>query len=658
MAIVSKSLAKKLTGVAQKQIEAGVKAKEKMLEKTREAEKLYFNIQGKMLKGQYNVPLPVMGGFVDALTAKIDDPPNLKFKHTKDADLKKAQRIQASYELDSSATNPKGMWDIKDILTKKIAIFCGRGINKYFAESLPRYASHFEITDYIDFYGEAEGGWHLENHQCLGQLNIIKEDWELKGGARGKNPIYDKEQVKLLLAKTTSEESAQILEDRETNKKRLEALGLADITKLREYRTDNITNLTEHYMTHHGKRYYLLLDPVKGIWVRVVKLGEVFKSELWPYTSWATHPDAWNFWSKAPVLDVIPIAETMKIVLNETLLNLQRRNRPKRIYDSKMFPNPERLMAGRPDAWVPAKVQDLQKALSSGVYEFKTQDTTVITINLMNYLNDFLGEKTGVTPAAQGRGTEELATVFVGNLQQVADRVGLTNKFYKQAQAETGLRYKHGMEEHMPRKRMVEVMGAKGIEWEELVKGDADPDFGIEVTGGNAEIAANEQKKLQRTTAVTAVLRSPIINQLAAVEEILRAGGIEEDVIKRLTDPTLLGDQEILSEAAQAIDTIVESDGKEIPKLNRGATTGFIRKIIDYAYDTDLEDNLFAILVKYGMQHMEIAMENMVRKARMFSAFQIMNRGGQGAPSPLVNKEVPEAPPEAPPEEISESPTT
>jgi len=81
------------------------------------------------------------------------------------------------------------MWDMKDILAKKMAAFSGRAIFEIYAESDPVYKHNLEIVDPFDFVCEPNGGWHLENHLFLGKLNVYRTKADLEDGV--KNGWYD-----------------------------------------------------------------------------------------------------------------------------------------------------------------------------------------------------------------------------------------------------------------------------------------------------------------------------------------------------------------------------------------------------------------------------------------------------------------------------------
>jgi hypothetical protein len=101
------------------------------------------------------------------------------------------------------------------------------------------------------------------------------------------------------------------------------------------------------------------------------------------------------------------------------------------------------------------------------------------------------------------------------------------------------------------------------------------------------------------------------------------------------------GNRDLLTEAAQAIEDIIS--GKQV-KLNRGANTAFVQKVMDYAYDNDVKQDVFNNLIAYAEAHLPIAAENMARKAVQMRAQQGLPPSSQPAPTPseqLMQQEQP-----------------
>ena len=196
--IVKTSTEDEITAQAVLEYETGLNYKQPRVKDWHKNEDLYYNKAKPALKGRFNVPLPIMSGFVETLLSKIDDPPKINFNPTEEADIKKAKKVTAAWEYESSASVNK--WQSKDLDVKKLAALSGRGIFKIFAESSPNYQSHLEAVDYYDFIAEPKGGGDLENHRYVGQDSIFRSKYQLLEGVENGN--YNQSQVYKLIAGT------------------------------------------------------------------------------------------------------------------------------------------------------------------------------------------------------------------------------------------------------------------------------------------------------------------------------------------------------------------------------------------------------------------------------------------------------------------------
>jgi len=643
---ITTTFADKLTTIALKQFRAGFDFKKSRMEEIRKNEEFYYGRNIKVPKGRFGVPLPTMSGFVDTLMSKIDDPPTIKYGYTDMADLKIAQKVTAAWAKDSSSV--KGKWNQKDRWAKKQACFSGRATFKYFAESDPRYRSVLEVVDYEDFVCEPAGGGNLEEHLFLGQDNIFKTKDNLESGEQ-----YSKEQVTKLIAATGDKDFKKNENLWKGKEKRYQLLGL-DIGN-NTYVGQSIFKLIEWGMEYEGKRYYLLFDYITGTWVRCEELVDVFESELWPWASWATHEDAFVFWTKAPCDDVRPVADAIDTLFNQALENRNKRNMGMRAYDPDIFKDPSEL-EWRPNGLAAGSASVKGKTLAQGIYEFRTDEITG-TIDMVAFMDSYIGRKSGITPESQGvADKDQKVGIYFGSLQQVADRLGLYNKSYRECWEEEGLRYAWGLKEHLNEKMLVKMVGEQGVEWNELVKGEAKkaPDLDIEITGGAAEVAANEMKKKERSESLLLMVKRPDlsarINPDWLVQEILKQGSWEDAEVKMAMSKES-GNLEILAEASEAIQQIMKG---ETPKINRGANTSFIQKIMDFAVDKDVEMDVYKGLMSYAQAHIEIAMGNMRRSA---TALQIQRaeqgpEQGQSTVSPAEGVRTPEPTPGTPGEAI------
>ena len=546
------------------------------------------------------------------------------------AALKKAKKVSAAWQYDSSPT--RGAWNIKDIRAKKLAAISGRAIFKIFSESSPRYKNHLVNIHHYNFLCEPKGGADLNAHLFKGEMNYFKTKFDIESGV--KSGIYDATQVGQAISRA-SEEGFKRNEDIYNNlRNTFAALGMNPDQA--DYAGEKVFSFTEWYMRYEGEEYYLFLEPTTGTWIRAEKLEDIFKKKVCPYVSWATHDDTNNFWSKAPADDVRPIAISLKEVNDQNFNNLIQRMRGKRAIDPNFFPNPAQLedfTTRFVEATVPAG-----KSLGDGYVEFKTEDNTAITVNLMRFLNSFLGEKTGITPGSQGQAVEDKVGIYYGNIQQVARRMNLYSDFYKQAYAELGLRYLHGLQEHLRGKMAIQILGVHGYETDFLTREDTnfieDPD--IDITGGTDDQVINQAKQKEKAESLRDIIANPVtasqLNPKWLVEERLRVGGYDDPEIRRGMDLDTYGDQEIIAEAQEAIQEILK--GKE-PKKNRGANQAFLQELLNFATDEDLDPAIYDQIIAYFELHVPIARENAVRKARFMALHAPPGiPGAPGAPTP------------------------
>jgi hypothetical protein len=164
----------------------------------------------------------------------------------------------------------------------------------------------------------------------------------------------------------------------------------------------------------------------------------------------------------------------------------------------------------------------------------------------------------------------------------------------------------------------VEVFGLRGVEWEKLTRSDMKAHFKIKVEGGNQQALEDQRKKEAQQNALAQItadqgLRAAVNNNWF-LEQVLKNGEFDEESVRVAMDVQNFATQDILSEAALAIDDII--NGK-VPALYLGANTAFQEKVERYAYEnTDGDMDLFNALIAYSEAHDEIVQENMRRSAK------------------------------------------
>lgn len=636
---IRKKLADKLAKIAVQQIETSVRFKQKRMDEIKMNEDLYHGQSLPRLRGRFNVPLPTMAGYIDTLLSKIDEPPSLSFESDDPADFKATKKVTALAQKELKRRLLR--WESKDINQKKMAAFSGVGLGEFYSESDPEYQNYYNIVDYYDFIFEPMGGCYLEDHSFCGRMNLFKSDNDLERGVE--DGRYDGKQVEMLISASGKDDKKKNEEIFKNKIHRYQLMGLDNDTY--NYLGQTVFPLTWIGMEYKGERYLLTLDYRTGIWVRAVKLKDEFESGLWPWSSWQTHPDEFIFLTKSPADDIRPVAIAIDIIFNQALDNRQKRNFGQRAYDPSVFPNPEDL-EWRPDGLVRANSFNGIRQIAGGIYEFQTPEVSG-TIDMIQFMDAYSGRKTGITDAAQGETEEKKVGIFFGELQQVADRIGLYNKSYSSYHGDIGLRLLWGMKEHLDEKTAVRLIGTAGVETEELLKKEIKPEWDINVEGGQAEARANEVKRQRRSESLKEIINNQNLavklNPDKTIRELLLNGEWTEEEVNQFLDTTDSANAELMGEADKAIQDII--DGKE-PKQNRGATAAFIKHIVDYATDTTFSEEpnedveVFQKIVAYAESHFPIAEQNMVRKARQMKMQMAINMGNKvadgGTPAPMT----------------------
>lgn len=636
------------------QLRASRMTKRSRMKQVSENEDLYQGVVAPTIRNPFNECFPFMAGYVDHLRAKIDDDSTLIYSHQAESDLKRADKINAFYDMESKSQNPDALWSLKHRHAKINAIFSGRAIYKYYSYSVPEYHSCLEVISHYDFHCEPRGGGILENHLFCGQDNIFKNKEDIKG-----NDTYDQEQVKLLLEGNQKNDTKDNNDVDATRNNRFTSLGQDPVTN--NYVGQNTIKFVEWYTTYKSKRYYVLFNEGTNIWIRLCPLKELFPDELWPYVSWATNEDPDVFWSKAPADDARPMARIINKFVNQELYNREKRNYGQRGYDAEMFPNVASLADWRPDGLVPVNTFGGNRKIQDGVFEFKVGDLNG-TLDLVTWIEQFAGTQLGYTASSAGQSEKDKKVgVFEGEVEQVDQLINVKNQSYRNALSQIGLLFKQGLEHNLTQSTAIKVMGAQGVEWTTLDPEDikTERDLSIQPVGGTSELQVKKLEDTNKYLVLDGLSKNPnsgVNPQWVSRQMLLMKGFTQEDV-KDAFSPDDFGTKELMSEAAQAEKDIVEG---KTPKLNRGANGAFMQHIVDFATDTnDLSEEQHTKLIEYAMAHIEIATENtsrdikdIIRKRRAAIMGQGNIRGtnpdANGAPQPSPETQPLSTPQETP----------
>lgn len=583
-------------------------------------EDLYYGNKKKSEESRANVDLGQMQEYLHTLLSKIDNPLTFKFEKRKESQLKRVNRLNALKDFDADRDN----WDIKDIAGKKQSILYGRAIYGYAAQSVDGYRPQLDNVDVYDFLIDpSAGGIDIENARFMGRYGVVKDRYELKG-----NKMYIQTEVKTLLdGKGNNTERPQ----EELNKQNRVYANKHEQPQ-KENQSDDKFKFWEWYTTFEGERYYLLLSESGACAIRVEKLTDLFKSNMWPFWTYAPYPDLTEFWTPSPADYVRELIMAQAVSINQMLDNAERVNKPQRIVDVTAIQNLAELKY-RKDGYIKANAGTSQNAVK--VVETPSISTPLEVFRQLEQIKQQAG---GVTADALGvADTDGRATIYEGNAQNTADRFGLFNKSYSFGYRRFGHLYMHGVDEHLTKKVAVDIIGPDGIEVEKIGRTDIfrnNDEFAVIVEASNVEISMSEQKKRNQGAFFSALLGRPdLANQKVVIEQMAKVAGLEPENIRQLLQLDMYGNAELMSEAEQDIESIL--DGKII-KPNRQANAAYKQRFVDYMMDhqDDMEPEQFDRMVLYVQGLDDVIISNTIREAREQAQRELSNQqpGAQKPP--------------------------
>ena len=607
MAYTDPKLAEKIVAQCMKEYQAGLDFRLQKEKVWADIEDAYYNRTKKNIKGKFNVPVPVVPGFVDTWLSQIKSPIDLTFGQSESADYRASKKIQGFYT--EVKDNDDHDWRLLDEDGKKFACLYGKADYEYQATSDPKYQSNLELIDPYDMIDDPMGGSDTEKFRFRMRDNIFKSKESLKEGVdRG---TYNARQITLLINGMKDETLVDNDTPYQSKKNRFIGLNADNLTY--NYAGQTLYRLVVAGTTYNSQRYYVVFNRETGLWIRCELLKDVFKSNLWPWTGWKPNAEAFVSLPKAPVEDIMPIAEVIRVLVNQEIDNRNKRNYGQRAYDPGMFPNGAEL-EWRQDGLVAVKAGESRiRPIQSGIYQFETPEMQG-TINLVNWMDQFLKEKTGVNSEAQGQSGQDRVGIAFLNVQQSAERMKKANEARQKCWKAIGRRFVWGLKEHMRAPIPVRILGEKGYTWDQLARVEINPDLDIKIaTLGDAASDEIKKKSLRETLSTLTPQELMVINPKRSARIKFLAADVDEDTIMEIFDMTDEESKEALSMASQMIQNVLH--GKPIKKPYRGATTGFLQKILDFTQDEDLPDDKYAALIQLAEMHKKIVAENMMRKA-------------------------------------------
>lgn len=610
---ITPALRKKIIDQSLKEIEFERKKKRKRIAEWHINESLYYNDTKNLQDQRANIGIAntKAQGFVSTLLSKIDSPPNIKYMKGAEADLKPALRMNSLFAQDMDASRIEGNLNFKDILSKKSGIIRGRVIFEYHASSVKGYKSVVTNVSPYDFLIDSSaGGLDVENALYLGRTGIWKSKVQLRAGQKKKT--YQSKAVTELLKHNGSQ-----AEGSEEEKEKVKSKVTLNNEESRVLHRDDRFVFWEWYTTVDDQRYYVLLNEEHKLAPRVETIEKLFKSAMYPFWSWATDPDDERFWSLAPMDMMRNVFMAQGVTIDQMMDGAEAILRPMKGVVGDAVKNLSSLKYGR-DKIVRFKSKtDLSSALK--VFETPSLETPLVVYDKLEQIGNL---ESGVSADAKGTSDEDKVGIYEGNVQAIADRFGLLNKSYANGYQRFGLLYKQGVEEHLKTKTAIEIIGANGIEMEDVLKKDIKPSkpFRIVVEASDAEMQSDLIEKKTKLAFLATKAGNVAVNQQKLIEIEAGIAGFKKEDVDQLLDVQEFGDAELMSEAARDIERIL--GGEFDLKPNENATNPYKQKIVDYVRDQKehMEEDVFAAFVVYIQSITPFVTENTLRKAREAAA--------------------------------------
>lgn len=606
--MLSKSLRDKLITQSLDEIEHARKYKKGRIAQWQQNEDLVFGKKPPTIPHHTNVMLPKMQGFENTLLSKIRNFPALKYLKGEEADLKKAKRMTALLEQTAKPTN--GNWKFKDLIGKKSGIRYGRAIFEAYGESKNGFKFHLNPVSPYDFLIDpAAGGIDIEKASYLGRTGIYLSKTQIKEGV--KNGTYLRTESYALLNEGNN------ANDNAEEQKNKENRYFALIGKPRQIASTDQYKFWRWFTTLEGTRYMLLLNEQGKTAIRVEELTDSFKSNKWPFADWATDPDLDEYWTPGPDDQVREIFMAQTKVINQMLDNNEDINEPMKGYDVDKVVDAS-LLNKRRGGLIPFKKDtDINKAVQ--VFTPQPIQNGIIVYEELDKIQQL---ESGVTAESRGVSDEDKVAIYEGNQANIADRLGLLNDSYAIFYHRLMELFEHAVREHLTTKVAIQMIGANGIEVEEITKTDVLPEdtgFDYYISASDAEMRNDIGLKRAKLQYAVNNKNNPIINQKVLAEVEAEIAGWEADDIKRLMDVDEFGDAELMSECARDIQRIIT--GEDV-QPNEAANVAYKQKMVDYLRDKseNLKPEQILALTVYIEAIEPYVIRNTVRKANEVNA--------------------------------------
>jgi hypothetical protein len=581
-----------------------------------ENENYLYGKKPKTLSKRSNIMIPLMAGFEDTLLSRLKTPISMVFGPTESSDVNKARKVTALRDFETSVTRED--WEFKDIMTKKLAMVSGRGINKIYSEY--PYLHRLDPIDHYDFWVDPlTNGLSLESARYLGQDNIIISKAQLEA-----NKSYDKKNVAELIKAFSEDNEPNPDNENEEKANRISTIGANYNSYLKA--GDASYTFTEAYTEINGIRAYVLYNREKKIIIKKRKLSEITgflnkeQRPFYPFESWAYYPDLFNFWSPSPMSRVREIFILRNVSLNQIFDNSEAKNKPTRAYDPKTFTDPSRLVYS-PDAWIPVEGG---RDPSKGTYTFPTE-SIIDPQQVSTILEDLAAKITGISSGASGvESSTTKVGIYYGNMQEIEKRMTLFELSYNRFHLRLGAKYLLYAKDRLDKETAIKVIGPNGVEYEEITQDDL-VDFDITITGGLSQANEDLLTKKAKGDFLAQNALSQLLNQRVRLELGMGLAGFGQDDIKRALEPNLLDEKQLIRADEDIQKLLLGTKFKQYLK----ADTTYMQRLFDYVMNNDLDKKDEETLLTYLREIQPIVIRNMYLKAQMDLAKRGMQNTGQ-----------------------------
>lgn len=574
-------------------------------------EELYYGKKITVTEARSNIDLGRMQEHVHSIMAQIDDPLMFKFIKRKDSQYKKVLRLNAMRSWDSGVD----FWDMKDIAMKKQCLIYGRAAAVYYADSINGYKPHLEPIDIYDLLVDPDGGG-LDVEQMLywGRYGVVKSKEELQAMYDSETDSDIKQSIKDLIdGSGNNTESSQ-----EQTNKYVRSYGQNTIGQ-KALQTDEKYKFWQWFTTYKGVRYVMTLQATAGRAISMQPLSDVFKSNLWPLWTYAAFVDLTEFWTPSYCDYVREIFMNQNITINQMNDNAEAINKPMKVVNVTMIESLAELKYRR-DGIIKTK----------GDYDANRVIQVIATPSIQtpmlvyDKLEQIVEKASGVTETEKGTEDADGAVeIYKGNRKASAGRYGLLNKSYTFGYNRFAILYQWGIKEHLIKKVAIDIIGPEGISTEEIKRTDIFRSsdnvcscFRVMVESSNAEKLADADKEQAKIDMLTAQAEmelqatTKVMNPQKAFEIKAKIAGFKDEEIRELMDINDYGDEELLAEAAEDLETVL--DGEVIPP-NQNADNSYKQYFVDFMKDhgNDLKPDQQTALINYVKSLAPVIMKNM-----------------------------------------------